>query len=542
RVSRAHGFLLKLAPAAIVGVAVYGLVGALRLGISPVAAAVLALGFAAVVLRVPANLFVRVRQSARWQLPVVMTLFAVWAFAEPSMRRVVEQRARRALPPSDTAAPNVLLIIWDTARAMSMSLHGHTRRTTPELEQFGKTGTVFEHAFATSAWSLPSHASLYTGRYPQETSVGRTAPLDESQTTLGEALARRGYVTAGFTANLFYGSRDFGIARGFDWYDDEVQPTLTNIAGTWSLTRRLVDRWRAFKGDHQDIVRRPASDVTDKLLRWIDRRGSRPFFTSVNYFDPHAPYLPPAPFRRAFTSAPPRYWFEEDPHATNPKHFEELRTAYETCVLYVDSELGRLLAALRQRGVLDNTLVIVTSDHGEEFGSHGNHLIMHERSLYATVLRIPLVMVLPGRVPSGVRRPEVVSLRDIPITVMDVLGGHDEEQFPGISLLRYATGSVSDAEVAEPRMAHLRPNKVWPKSYLDWAIRKSHVFSLASGTLHYIVNASGEEELYDFVRDPWETVDLARDRTTYSALARFRATLDRMAPGWQTVSADTIAY
>ena len=173
---------------------------------------------------------------------------------------------------------------------------------------------------------------------------------------------------------------------------------------------------------------------------------------------------------------------------------------------------------------------------------HGKHLFQHERSMYTTVLRVPLVMVLPRRVPAGVRATDAVSIRDIPATVMDIVGMVNEEPFPGISLLRYATGTASETERIEPRIAHLRPNKVWPNPQLDWATRKSHVYSLVSGTLHYLVNATGDEELYDFVRDPWEKADLSRDKAMLAALARFRATLDARAPGWRHISPDTIAH
>lgn len=538
---RERGLLLQLALPGMICVVTYGVLSSARLGMWSFAAWVLALGVAAQSTRIPARWLSSVRHAARWQLPLAMAALAFWPIGLPLVLQLREQHARQALPPPAVGAPNVLLIIWDTARALSLSLYGHTRKTTPELEAFAANGVVFEHAFAPSAWSLPSHAALYTGRYPHETNVGRTGPLDDTYPTLGEVLERHGYVTAGFTGNLFYGSRDFGIARGFGWYDDEAHITPQKVASAWSLTRRSLVRWRDFVGDHQDLVRRPAEDVTGELLHWIDRRGSRPFFASVNYFDAHYPYLAPAPFNLAFTTYQPRYWLGE-PRPTDPNVWRDLQAAYESCILYLDSELGRLLAALRQRGVLDNTLVIITSDHGEQFGDHDVRFVGHERSLYASVLRVPLVMVFPPRVPAGARHHDVVSLRDIPATVTDILGLPARDRFPGISLLRYATGTATEADIGEPRMAHLRPNKVWPPSLLDWAKRKSHIFSLASGSLHYLVNASGEEELYDFVRDPWETDDLTGDSAATPALERFRAALDSMVPSWQSLSPDTIAH
>lgn len=528
RVLRTRGLLLRVASPLLIALSVFGLIRSLRPGIAGTAALVLALGCAVAFARLPATLLQRVRHGARWQLPLVMGALALWAVGVPRFKAYQEQRAREALPVAAQDVPNVLLIIWDTARALSLSLHGHTRKTTPELERFAKSGIVFEHAFATSSWSLPSHASIYTGRDAHEFNVGRDDPLDERYPTLAEALARYGFVTGGFTGNLFYGSSDFGLARGFSWYDAEAPMSAQKLASMWSITRRYIAPWRRWKGDHEEIVVRPASELTEKLLKWVDRRGSRPFFASVNYFEAHEPYLAPAPFSTAFSPTRGRYWQGEQ-RPTDPALLRELEMAYETCILYVDHELGRLLASLRERGLLDNTLVIVTADHGEQFGDHGAHLFGHERSLYASVLRVPLVMVYPPRVPRGVRRGEVVSIRDIPATVVDALGLSAREHFPGISLLRYATGTVSDADAATPRLGHLRPSRFFTAE-LEWANRAQHRFSAASGTLHYLVNASGDEELYDFVQDPWETKDLAYDGALAPALNRFRAMLDSAVP------------
>lgn len=531
-VVRARGALLRLGPWLLVTLATYGAIRSLRPGIASWAVLVLAVGVGVAFARISASRLQRIRRAARWQIPLALGAFALWAVGVPRFRQYQEQRSRASLPAIAADAPNVLLIIWDTARALSLSLYGRdrrtTRRTTPELEEFAKGGTVFEHAFATSPWSLPSHASLYTGRDAHEIHINRNIPLDDTYPTLAEVLSRHGYVTAGFTGNLFYGSRDFGIARGFGWYDDEAPTTAAKLAAAWSLTRRVLAQWRRNEGNHEEIVHRPADHVTVKLLQWLDRRGTRPFFASVNYFDAHEPYLAPAPYNLAFSESQPRYW-EGAQRPEDPRVLRELQTAYETCILYVDSELRRLLDALRARRVLDNTLVIVTADHGEQFGDHGVHLFGHERSLYASVLRVPLVVVFPKRVPGGVRRADVVSIRDIPTTIIDALGLPERDRFPGISLLRYASGNVSEAEAATPRLAHLRPNKFYPAE-MDWANREQHRFSVTSGSLQYLINASGQEELYDFVRDPWETQDLSKDSTYAPALKRFRAVIDGTVP------------
>ncbi len=527
RAMRTRSTILRLTSPFIVALAVFSLIRSLRPGIAGFAAAVLALGCAVAFARISSTRLQKLTRGARWQLPIAIGALFLWAVGVPRYRQFQEQRARAALPAAAQGAPNVLLIIWDTARAMSLSLYGHTRATTPQLDAFAKGGAVFERAFATSSWSLSSHASMYTGRDAHEIRINRDIPLDGTFPTLGEVLSRHGYVTAGFTGNLFYGSRDYGIARGFAWYDDEAPAAPSKLASTWTLTRRVLAPWRQWRGNHQEIVRRPGYDVSRKLLAWLDRRGSRPFFASVNYFDAHEPYLAPDPaFNTAFSPTPLRYW-EGDTRPTDPKVLSDLQTAYESCIRYVDNEFGLLLNALRARGLLENTLVIVTADHGEQFGDHGAHLFGHERSLYSSVLRIPLVLVYPPRVPAGVRRDAVVSLRDIPATVIDALGIQETNVFPGISLLRYASGTATDAEIATPRFARLEPNKFYPAE-MDWANKQQHRVGVMSGALQYLVNASAQEELYDFVHDPWETRDLKSDSS--AALNRFRTIVESSLP------------
>jgi arylsulfatase A-like enzyme len=542
RLFRTRGFLAQLLPLVIIAIGVHDLVVVSRLGVSTYSAWILALGCGVVSTRIVPRILPAFRRSVRWQLPIVLAAIALWALGVPRYREMREQQARKNLAPADPSAPNVLVILWDTARALSLSLYGHSRATTPELSEFAKRGAVFENAFATSSWSLPSHASLYTGRYPHETKVGRAGPLGDEFPTLGDVLARYGYVTAGFTGNLFYGSRDFGMGRGFSWYDDEAGVTFKKVASTYNLTRRPLAFWLRLQKSHKELVSRPARDISAKFLRWVDRREDRPFYAFVNYFDAHAPYVAPRPFNVAFADSAPRYWIGE-PRPTDPQTLKELETAYESSILYLDHELGKLLAALRQRRILDNTLVIITSDHGEEFGDHDPRLLGHERSLYATALRVPLVMVYPPSVPAAVRRDEVVSIRDVPATVMDVLKISEEyDSFPGTSLMSYVDGSVTAYQVAEPRLALLRPNKFFPKDYLNWANEHSHIMSLAAGNLHYIVAANGAEELYDFVDDPWEQKNLTHDPEYAPELLRFRETLNHMLPGALPISADTIAH
>ena len=418
-----------LIPGVCFALGTYSLERAMSIGIGNVAALVLAAGVGTVATR----LFRRYTSSAsvlvRRTLPVAIALLVLWAIALPQLRHREQRTALARLPAPPAGAPNVLVLIWDTVRAMSTSVYGYERATTPELAGLASRGTVFDRAFATSSWSLPSHGSIFTGQYPPEMTVGFKAPLDATHPTIAEALARRGYTTAGVTANLFYGSRDYGIARGFTWYDERPSFNWRVVTHTWWLSRRAVRSLREARGDYRQVLRRNAEDVNTAFLSWMDRRGDRPFFAVLNHFDAHEPYRPPAPFDTAYAAPGARYWGADDASELTPEVLGQLRDAYDGSIRYMDHELGKLLAALESRGVLDSTIVIITADHGEEFGEHGAELQGHAKSLYMVSLQVPMVMAGPG-VPRGVRVPETVSIRDIPATIMEPTVG-SSDPFPG---------------------------------------------------------------------------------------------------------------
>jgi arylsulfatase A-like enzyme len=519
--------LLRLAPAIFAGLAVYSLLRALGVGLANYAVIILALGVGAAAFRALTSYTAPVRWLFRRTTPWLVFGLVVWAVVVPLWRRAVEWRAVADLPAASAAAPNVLLIIWDTARALNLSLYGYARETTPELQRFAQRGAVFDRAFSTASWSLPSHGSMFTGRYPHEMTVGRQIPLDETHPTLAEVLSGRGYVTGGFTANLFYGSADYGIARGFTWYDARPALRASTVGHTWWLSRTILFDLRAAFGNRQHMLRRRAAYVNGALLRWLSRHDDRPFFAVVNNFDTHEPYLPPEPFNLTYNETQPRYWFTEDQHLLPRDVLAQLTDAYDSSIRYVDHELGRLLDALEESGKLDNTVVIVTSDHGEDFGEHGVDVFGHARSIYATSVLVPLVLVYPPRVPAGVRVRDAVSIRDIPATVMDVLGLGEQSPFPGTSLARYADGTATEAERAEPRLSSAEKHP-WANEDSHWPAAIGNLFSLATSDVHYIVDGRGEEFLFDLSADVLEQNDLADSAAYAPVLENLRRVLDSL--------------
>jgi arylsulfatase A-like enzyme len=527
RLARSRQALLGLAAPLIVALGTYSFLRALGLGLAGYAVALFAIGLAVVTTRALSEHGPVMRSLVRRSTPLLALALALWAVAVPLWRTTRSARAVAARPAAPNGSPNVILLIWDTARAHNLSIHGYVRETTPALERLAAAGIVFESAFATSPWSLPSHAGMFTGRYPHELTVSFSAPLDDTHPTLGELLSDHGYATAGFTANLFYGSATYGIARGLSYYDDRPPISPSTVLHTWWLSRTVAQNIRLRGGNYENMLRRDAAHVNDALLRWIRRQGDRPFLAIVNHFDAHHPYLPPPPFDRAFTAEPARGVVTSTSQRITPELQHELITAYDACLRYLDHQLELLVEELRTLGKLDNTLIIVTSDHGEQFAEERPDLAGHALSLFPTVLHVPLVLYFPAQLPQNVRRGETVSIRDIPATVMDVVGLADRSPFPGTSLIRYVNGEATEAELAEPRLA-ATPRHRWASSFPQWPAARGDQFAIIDGHLQYILDGNGRDHLYDIAGDPFAQHNLAS--TASPLVDHYRAMLDSLIP------------
>jgi arylsulfatase A-like enzyme len=448
-----------------------------------------------------------------------------------------EVLALTELPPSPRHALNVLLIVLDTVRAQSMSLYGYARGTTPNLDRLAKAGMLFERALATASWTLPSHSSLFTGRYPHELSADRKTPLDSTYPTLAEVLSEQGYVTAGFVANIEYCSSESGLGRGFiNYHDYSVSPG--NFALAWSLgnfaslrpkVRQLVNNWNY-------LGRKSASEVNAEFLRWLDHASSRPFFVFLNYFDAHSPYYPPQFFDGMFGPTTPR----DSPIAEKWAHKKDIPSevlqaeinAYDGTIAYIDHEVGLLYGELGKRGVLENTLVIIASDHGEEFGEHD--VFSHGQSLYLPSLHVPLLILYPGQVPAGKSIEETVSLRDVAATVMDLTNLGSKSTFPGRSLARYWRSSPEPSDAASGAVfSELKYAGGFPQWF---PIARGDVQSLVANGYHYIKNGDSREELYDWLEDPWEQNDLSGTEEGRNKVIQFGIWLESFVRGKESPS------
>jgi arylsulfatase A-like enzyme len=468
-------------------------------------------------------------RTAAWMLALVLLLAA----GVTGWQWLGERRALAKLPPLAPDAPNVLLIVLDTVGAEYLSLYGYHRRTSPQLERFAQTGVRFDWALSTAPWTTPAHAGLFTGRFPHELSVDWDIPLDGAHPTLAEVLRARGYLTAGFIANSFACGYESGLGRGFLRYDD-YPVSVEELLLSSSLLRAALHApaLRRAVGNHQVFARRSAEEINRAFLAWQERQR-RPFFAFLNYFDAHEPYLPPAPFNTQFGSPPARadipvrhdlrMSFRHDREQIPPHENLLELNAYEGVLAYLDHHLGRLFDELKRRGALDNTLVIVTADHGEAFGEHGH--FAHGDNLYLTLLRVPLLISFPARVPAGQSVAEPVSLRNLPATVLALLRLDGTPTFPGHSLARHWNGTLApDAAtdhcvLSQVNLAPLKPERFAPGTRADMA-------SLVLDRYHYIRNADGREELYDFKTAPQEQDDLALDEQHRPALELLRKSLE----------------
>ncbi len=445
-----------------------------------------------------------VRRTGKWLAAGVVVVAVGMNAAE-----VLRERIRLAgLPAAPSGAANVLLLILDTVRAFNLSVHEYSRQTTPNLEQLGARGVVFDRAMATSPWTLPSQVSLFTGRLPYEFSANFLTPYEGEYTTLAERLSAHGYMTAGFVANLAYLGYESGVDRGFLHYEDyRITPSeflLSTALGRRLAFSRVLRRLIAY---YDVLNEKDAADVTSDFVRWVKRRPrERPFFAFLNYMDTHEPYLPPPRYEERFGSPNlrrnylntyyPRWATRADRDQLSPEEVRAELGAYDGAIAYIDDQIGILLDDLREQGILHNTLVIVASDHGEQFGEHDLHL--HGNSLYMPVLHVPMMLVFEDRVPVGKRISTPASIRDVPATVMSLLGFTRDETFPGASLERYWSDTgASDEPLTTPIFSELTDIRGAPTTK-----------SILVGRYHYIWGENRFEVLFDTESDPDELDNL----------------------------------
>jgi len=361
--------------------------------------------------------------------------------------------------------PNVILITLDTTRADRMGFLGSTRGLTPNLDAMAKQGVVFSSAYSHVPLTTASHTTILTGTYPQFNHVNDFGiPLSKRLPYLPDLLRQHGYHTGAFVGSLILDPLDGtapGFDRGFDVYD----------AG-FHLRRHGADRYKT--------VERRAGDVVQHALAWLSQLQNGPFFLWVHVYDAHDPYDPPEPFKTRYASQP-----------------------YDGEIAYADSAVGKLLDALRNHGLYDETMIAVMADHGESLGAHGENT--HGIFLYDETLHVPLLIKLPLNRAARKQVETRVGLVDVAPTILQETGTAIPKDVQGESLLRMlkpAPPAGRDATVAqEDRPAYAETD--YPHRAFGW----SSLRALRTGKYLYV--QAPERELYDQGTDPAETRNLA---------------------------------
>ena len=439
-----------------------------------------------------------------WLIVFVGIRFADW---------YSEHRELTALPPPTSGAPNIVLIVVDTLRADHLSTYGYSRATTPHLDRMAKEGVLFENAISACSWTLPSHASLLTGRYPADHGMQDAQPMPwlgwgrnalHGYPTLGEALEHLGYRTGAFSANQTYFTSNVGLGRGFSHFEDYFQSAddmfLRTLYGR-EFSRAYLHRsnksaWtrglRAVGLGGLLDNRKHADEVNREALAWIDR-GNRPFFVFLNYIEVH--------------DASALGWTNASPAWGRATTIDR----YDSALTYVDGEIAVLMQALDRRGFSKNTLVIVTGDHGESLGQH--HMQYHGIALYREDLQVPLIWWYRGHLPAGVRVHVPVSNADIAPTIMQIAGEKPGKQvFPGHAFSAlWNHQAVSDSwpypvSQLEKNEIVIDPDRQ-ARRFIPTAM-DGDMQSMVTPQWHLILHQTLGAQLYDWVNDPGELHNL----------------------------------
>jgi arylsulfatase A-like enzyme len=436
--------------------------------------------------------------AAVFCLTLLVVRCSVWG-----KEKIATARLAEAAP----GTPNVLVIVVDTLRADHVSFYGYSRPTTPTLDRIAREGVVFDNAISTAPWTMPSHGSMVTGRYPHEHGAIAEHALDDRLPTIAEAFRNRGFRTGGFSGNNEYFCRRAGFGRGFLHFEDYFYSFGDVLYRTvWG---RIVNHFipSGVPALAEIPVRQRAEQINERALRWIDRDRSHPFFVFLNYFDLHTPYLPKQPYRSRFSKMPnPGGLIDIDQRSQVHLTSDQLQSevdAYDGAISYADAQIGRLFAELQKRGLDRNTIVVITSDHGEAFGEH--NLLAHRNALYRALIHVPLIYWEPGKIPAGVRIDHPVTGASLPATLLDLSGAANQKEFPTSSLAHLWS---------HPEFANDWPD---PISEMEKHIYSPVAHPAHSGWLKAIVDPEWQlilseklpPELYAWRSDPKETMNIA---------------------------------
>ncbi|HPO14726.1 MAG TPA: sulfatase-like hydrolase/transferase [Candidatus Hydrogenedentes bacterium] len=440
-----------------------------------------------------------------------------------------------------SSGPNIILVALDALRADFLPLYtASATAKTPVLDALAKESILFENAFAQAPWTKPSFATIFSGLYPEaHTAINKTASLPDTVETLTELLQQGGYYTQGYSNNAFTSSV-FNFQQGFSGYVD-LKPQLYFGASTSAsklsmyevlrkVRQRLVSKLSRFipplrKMDVRDFYQ-PAEDVTREALAWMDAGRvpeGMPFYLFLHYMDTHDPFMdwskPGVGYARSILGDTP-----------SPDLDEPMRAAYISEIEHFDRFLGELIAGLKQRGLYDNSLLVFTADHGEEFLDHKG--FWHGFTLYDEMLHIPLMIKLPGKAHAGERNTDLARHIDIAPTLLQAAGLPKGAVMPGSPLVDASGASTNQA--IQSAFAHN-----------DFEGNLLHAVRTRESKLILATEAASRPlapiELYNLKDDPKESKNLADDPSQASLLSALEQTLLHYAQGIEDTSAQPAA-
>ncbi|NIR51231.1 sulfatase-like hydrolase/transferase [candidate division KSB1 bacterium] len=452
--------------------------------------------------------------------PAVLAVIALLVFAWSGRPSAASFQLRQ--PGGSTAAgwqnpKNIIWIVMDTARRDQVSIYGGDRKFTPNIDTFAEDAVVFNRAVSSAPWTIPSHASMFTGMFPSKHAAHRgvpggrfTNPLSKENVTIAEILSSHGYETACIAANVAGLSRDFGFTQGFDYYFDG-RPIAYSLF--WGKVLRTVSkkfRARVLKANEICL----SSEINNLVFDWLNRRSEkRPFFLFINYMEPHdgIEHIP-EPYHSMFG-------FDEDEYEklfrdfdqskvvhfeqkVTPEQFEMFEIAVGRRVYFMDHHIGRLLDLLKKEGIYEDAFVIITSDHGELNGEH--YSFGHNTDLYNELIWIPMIVKYPNSAKVGFRDQTVQNI-DIMPELLHHLKLDIPEEVQGQPFNEVSHEIIAELFEQKKAQALLYPERY----YRDLRAIYSNV---AEDSLKYIWASNGKSELYDMQNDREELNNLAEQK------------------------------
>jgi arylsulfatase A-like enzyme/Tfp pilus assembly protein PilF len=389
------------------------------------------------------------------------------------------------------AAPNVVVITIDTLRADHVGCYGYKQIHTPNIDALAADGARFEHAYTAVPVTLPSHTVMFTGTYPMLSGMHDFAAnkLNPTQSTLASVLKEHGYATAAVIGSAVLDSR-FGLNRGFDFYYDHFD-------------------FNRLQESNLEEMERPGNLVADVTLDWLSKNYGQKFFLWMHLYDPHYPYRPPAPYAAEYKDRP-----------------------YDGEIAFADAQVGRLIRFLKSKSLYANTLIVLSGDHGESLGEHGEKA--HGFFIYNATLHVPFIIHLPGAHLPGTSSPRVVSdlvsLADLMPTVLQTLKVNIPSQVQGRNLLPIINMKTKEQDQARSLYAET----FLPRLHFNW----SELRGVETANYHFI--DAPKPELYDLTKDPGETQNLYPEKKAVAEEMRARlATLIRQYSAGQELAEKT---